>query len=1471
MTAPPTVSRMARVARWLKVSLVALVLIVVVVVGAGVGGAWLALRSETGTARALAWVPGLKVVEPKGTLWGDFSARRIELSLPRGSLLTLMEPQWRGLRWEQSQGSAWGVQLKIDRLQALSADLQWHSAPSQGPSTPPTAMDLPFGVRIDALSVGRFQSNLLGPQPLTDVVGRLALQQAGGKAGAAHEVVVDSLRWQNWSLDGRARMLTRRDMTVDASLTAKSESAPKGQASLTVRGPLLRLKVAAQVQVAQQSAAPVATKPAGKAASAPSTPAAPVEGATQTLSADAEVAPFAPWPLPRADVRAQHFDLQRLWSSLPMTSLTGHLDVVPRDLQAGAPGSRAAGKDQATSPASDLLVTVNMANERPGPWDAGAVPVMSVRADATLPAQADTAHLGSLGLKGHVDARVSLPSQAGRAAGTLGLQGRWDLEERRQTALLLTLQGVDTQVLHGQAPALLLKGEARVQGQADNSWQVQAKVDGRDAGGRQGQVLREAVQAVLDGRWQPGQFDLSELSLNAGEARAQVKGQWKAVAVPAKAATAASSASSPATNTVQAPADSASPWQAKADVSVKNFDPAVWLPWPRPAGDAVQRTRLNGQGQVELSMPGQWQDLQGKGRFQLADSQLLGVPASGEVKADQSASGKGTLLVAQAQLKAAGNEAQADLRWPGGVGLDGKAPQSTGARLQAKINAPALAGLQGWVQPMGWRGLKGQVQADVTLESPGPGRWATTGDMSATGVQADLPQGGQALLDDAHANWVMGLGDAPATAKPWRLDARVAQARWGQWGAQQFKALIDGMAAQHRWSWQGRIDLPERKTDSGDSVRESALAQASGQSSWSGNLLAESDRAWHSRVNALKVQPLAPEGARPWVDTQAFDIDWRRDQKGQRLTATPTRIDLFGAVVALRELVWDQRGEEQGRSDVLIELEPLKLAELLARLQPHAGWGGDLLLAGRVKASHQPGQPWLVDAELARQQGDLSLTEQDIEGTTAQRLGVRQMKLALQARDGVWTATQQMEARVSGSIDGRQVIQTRDRTALPGADDPISGQISAQVANLRAMGVWAPPGWRLSGKLSAQAQLSGTLGAPQYEGRVQGQELGATQTLMGVHLADGTLDLRLKGDHARLESLTARDGEANGGSLRLSGDAVLGAEPTANLQLQVQRFALLQRVDRRVVVSGDLQLGLTQDALSAQGQARVDEGLVDISQSDAPTIGDDVNVINRPGVSDAEDAAAAAAAAAPRRKMQVALSVDLGSKLRLRGRGIDTHLRGALKVATPNGRPYITGSVSTVDGTYAAYGQKLVIERGSISFTGPVDNPRLDIQAMRPQSPTASASDVKVGVLITGTAQDPRVRLYSEPTMSETEKLSWLVLGRGSNGLGGADIGLLQTAAAALLAGEGGSPTDNVISAIGLDELSVRQSDGAVRETIVTVGKQISNKWYVGYERSITATEGTWQLIYRLGQRFTVRAQSGDDNAVDLLWWLRWD
>jgi translocation and assembly module TamB len=237
----------------------------------------------------------------------------------------------------------------------------------------------------------------------------------------------------------------------------------------------------------------------------------------------------------------------------------------------------------------------------------------------------------------------------------------------------------------------------------------------------------------------------------------------------------------------------------------------------------------------------------------------------------------------------------------------------------------------------------------------------------------------------------------------------------------------------------------------------------------------------------------------------------------------------------------------------------------------------------------------------------------------------------------------------------------------------------------------------------------------------------------------------------------------------------------------------------------------------------------------------------------------------PTRDVAIDLRVALGDKLRLRGRGLDTGLGGDLRITSPNGRLAVNGSVRAVDGTYKAYGQKLSIDRGLITFNGPVDNPRLDIEATRPNL------DVRVGVAVSGSATNPRVRLFSEPELSEIDKLSWLVMGRASDGLGRTDTALLQRAALALLAGEGDSPADQLTKAIGLDEIGVRQqSDGEVRETVISLGKQLSRRWYVGYERGLNATTGNFQLIYRIAQRFTLRAQSGEDSSLDLIWTWRW-
>jgi translocation and assembly module TamB len=170
-------------------------------------------------------------------------------------------------------------------------------------------------------------------------------------------------------------------------------------------------------------------------------------------------------------------------------------------------------------------------------------------------------------------------------------------------------------------------------------------------------------------------------------------------------------------------------------------------------------------------------------------------------------------------------------------------------------------------------------------------------------------------------------------------------------------------------------------------------------------------------------------------------------------------------------------------------------------------------------------------------------------------------------------------------------------------------------------------------------------------------------------------------------------------------------------------------------------------------------------------------------------------------------------------------------------------------------------------FNGPFDNPQLDILAIRPNI------SQRAGVAITGTAQSPRVRLYSEPQLSDQETLSWLVLGRASAS-GGSESVLLQQAALALLGnlGQGGTG-GGLASRFGLDEIGFKGpgSGGDVRDSSLTVGKRLAQDFYITYERSLGNTLGSLFIFYDLTRRLTLRAQAGQTSAIDLIYTVQFD
>ena len=195
-----------------------------------------------------------------------------------------------------------------------------------------------------------------------------------------------------------------------------------------------------------------------------------------------------------------------------------------------------------------------------------------------------------------------------------------------------------------------------------------------------------------------------------------------------------------------------------------------------------------------------------------------------------------------------------------------------------------------------------------------------------------------------------------------------------------------------------------------------------------------------------------------------------------------------------------------------------------------------------------------------------------------------------------------------------------------------------------------------------------------------------------------------------------------------------------------------------------------------------------------------------------------------------------------------------------------------VGGTYAAYGQKLAIDRGVINFTGAYDNPGLNIVAVRrrPEGEPLSETNVEAGVEVRGTALAPSAKLISTPTVPDSDKLSWLVLGHGIENTEGNDMALLSTAAGALFGGKG---QGKLASSLGLDELGVGQASGTaagaatgLQNTVVTVGKRISSRAYLSFEQGAGTATSLVKLKYKLNPRISLQFQTGTNNALDVLY-----
>ncbi|MEE8299263.1 MAG: translocation/assembly module TamB, partial [Thermodesulfobacteriota bacterium] len=229
------------------------------------------------------------------------------------------------------------------------------------------------------------------------------------------------------------------------------------------------------------------------------------------------------------------------------------------------------------------------------------------------------------------------------------------------------------------------------------------------------------------------------------------------------------------------------------------------------------------------------------------------------------------------------------------------------------------------------------------------------------------------------------------------------------------------------------------------------------------------------------------------------------------------------------------------------------------------------------------------------------------------------------------------------------------------------------------------------------------------------------------------------------------------------------------------------------------------------------------------------------------------------------MQVSMRNNNWIRGQGANIELRGNLDIKKKYEQTVrIIGEISVIRGTYENFGKLFRIEEGNVSFSGGQEiDPFLDVTALY------RVSDINVYINIGGRASEPKIELTSDPSMSETDIVSYLVFGAPSSDISSGERSAAGGIASGLAGGIAASQLQSMLgSAVSIDVVSISGTN-------VEIGKYLTEDLYIAYERGtsesiLDSTNITYNKVlveYHIFKNVTIDTEIGGENpGADLFY-----
>ncbi|HEX5048557.1 MAG TPA: translocation/assembly module TamB domain-containing protein [Gammaproteobacteria bacterium] len=453
----------------------------------------------------------------------------------------------------------------------------------------------------------------------------------------------------------------------------------------------------------------------------------------------------------------------------------------------------------------------------------------------------------------------------------------------------------------------------------------------------------------------------------------------------------------------------------------------------------------------------------------------------------------------------------------------------------------------------------------------------------------------------------------------------------------------------------------------------------------------------------------------------------------------------------------------------------------------------------------------------------------------------------------------ELNANVRGAGTGRIGVEARIDD-VRARDSSIGGNVGVRWPDLAFLALLSPDLGQVGGSLAVDLGVGGTVEEPTVEGSGAWNE--GRVSIPGWGLTVEQIEATATSRDGRALQFDAT-GKVGDGTLTLTGSTAL--DPAAGwptqLKLRGESVEAVQLTDAEIFVSPDLDVRVELPDIRVSGTVRVPHANVKLSELPAQALvpSPDTVVHGEQVITQARPL-----------RLQTDVLLTLGDDVRYSGLNLATKVTGQLRMSQNADRSATATGTLTLAGTYNAYGQTLELERGQLAFSGPLDDPGLDVRAVRGIEGTGvGLEQTRVGVELTGTMKAPRTRVFSTPAMSEADALSYLLLGRPVSGSNGDETTTLQTAALSMGLQQALPVVQRIGQTIGLDELSVQTTD--TDAGALMAGKNLSPRLYVRYSYGLFNKIGGLLVRFKMNDRFSLETRSGDQKSMDLLYTVEKD